>query len=69
MSKVMLRPISTYSLAEVQEVTGAALVGIVALSRALNVDVAPINSLYKTGTIKTSYMKMNTRIQAVRICK
>ena len=65
----MLRPISTYSLAEVQEVTGAALVGIVALSRALNVDVAPINSLYKTGTIKTSYMKMNTRSQAVCICK
>lgn len=44
----------TYPITEVKEITSAALVSVIALRRATDVDFAPVDSLKKTGKNRTS---------------
>ena len=44
----------TYPITEVKEITSAALVSVIALRRATDVDFAPVDSLEKTGKNRTS---------------
>jgi len=60
LSKLVVK-MSTYPITEVKEVASTALVGIVALDGAFNVNITPVDSLDKEGTNKTGYTKMNIK--------